>query len=167
MTQITVTPDQPPSVLPADLAQMTVAQLAQLPASQLAEVDRNLQEAMGWLKVARSKFDAALEQRFGLAGREALGASGRDFGSTRLQAEGMQVKFELPKKVSWDQARLKEIAQRIVASGETVESYLDVKLSVSESRYTNWPASLQQQFAPARTVEAGKASIELLGGEGA
>jgi hypothetical protein len=71
------------------------------------------------------------------------------------------VKFDLPKKVSWDQKKLKTIAERIVASGEAVESYLDVKLSVPESRYTNWPPALQQQFADARTVEAGKPSFHI------
>ena len=71
------------------------------------------------------------------------------------------MKFELPKKVSWDQKKLKAIAERIVASGEAVESYLDVKLAVPESRYTNWPPALQQQFADARTVEAGKPTFEL------
>jgi hypothetical protein len=48
-----------------------------------------------------------------------------------------------------------------VASGEAVESYLDVKLTVSETRYTNWPPALQQQFADARTVEAGKPSFHI------
>ena len=69
--------------------------------------------------------------------------------------------FDLPKKVSWDQKQLAEIAERIVASGEKVEGYLDIKLSVSESRYTNWPPALQQQFAAARTVDSGKPAFTL------
>ena len=73
----------------------------------------------------------------------------------------LHLKFELPKKVSWDQKQLAEIAERIVTSGEKVEGYLDIKLSVSESRYTNWPPALQQQFAAARTVDAGKPSFTL------
>ena len=57
--------------------------------------------------------------------------------------------------------QLAEIAERIVASGEKVEGYLDIKLSVSESRFTNWPPALQQQFAAARTVDSGKPSFTL------
>ena len=49
----------------------------------------------------------------------------------------------------------------VAASGEKVEGYLDIKLSVSESRYTNWPPALQQQFAAARTVDSGKPSFTL------
>lgn len=149
------------SIFPADIAEMSVAQLAKLPAQQLHEVDTNLDQAIVWLKSARTKVDAALEQRFGVSGRAALHDIGRDFGTAHIQADGLHVKYELPKKVSWDQKKLKAIAERIAASGEAIESYLDVKFAVSESRYTNWPPALQQQFADARTVEAGKPAITL------
>lgn len=149
------------TVFPADIAEMSIAQLACLPAQQLYEIDTNLDQAIAWLKSARTKVDTALEQRFGAQGREALRDTGRDFGTAHLKADGLHVKFELPKKVSWDQKKLKAIAERIVASGEAVESYLDVKLAVPESRYTNWQPALQQQFADARTVEAGKPTFEL------
>ena len=154
------------TVFPADIAEMSIAQLASLPTQQLYEVDANIDKAITWLKGARTKVDSALEQRFGELGREALRDTGRDFGTAHLKADGLLVKFELPKKVSWDQKKLKAIAERIVASGETVESYLDVKLAISETRYTNWPPSLQQQFADARTVDGGKPTFELSRDEG-
>jgi hypothetical protein len=154
------------SIFPADIAEMSIAQLASLPTQQLYEVDANIDKAITWLKGARTKVDAALEQRFGQQGREALRDSARDFGTAHFNVDGVHVKYELPKKVSWDQKKLKAIAERIVASGESVESYLDVKLAISETRYTNWPPSLQQQFADARTVDAGKATFELSCDEG-
>ena len=149
------------SIFPADIAEMSVSQLANLPAAQLAEVDTNLDQAISWLKAARTKLDTALDQRFGPQGRESLQASGRDFGTTHLNVDGLHVKFDLPKKVVWDQKKLQSIAQRIVSSGEAIENYIDVKLSVSESRYTNWPPALQQQFSDARTVQAGKPVFNL------
>ena len=154
------------SIFPADIADMSIAQLASLPTQQLYEVDANIDKAITWLKGARTKVDSALEQRFGEQGREALRDTARDFGTAHFNVDGVHVKYELPKKVTWDQKKLKAIAERIVASGETVESYLDVKLSISETRYTNWPPSLQQQFADARTVDAGKATFELSRDEG-
>ena len=154
------------TVFPADIAEMSIAQLASLPTQQLYEVDTNIDKAITWLKGARTKVDAALEQRFGELGREALRYTARDFGTAHFNADGVHVKYELPKKVSWDQKKLKAIAERIVASGESVESYLDVKLAISETRYTNWPPALQQQFADARTVDAGKATFELSRDEG-
>jgi len=122
---------------------------------------QNLDAAIDWLKKARTKFDAALDQCYGEQARTALRESGRDFGTAHISDGPLHLKFELPKKVSWDQKQLAEIAERIVASGEKVEGYLDIKLSVSESRFTNWPPALQQQFAAARTVDSGKPSFTL------
>ncbi|PAT41324.1 hypothetical protein [Vandammella animalimorsus] len=146
---------------PADIAEMSIQQLAALPPAQKAEIDKNLTEAIDWLKRARTKFDAALDAAYGEQARTALNESGRDFGTTHIRDGALHLKFELPKKVSWDQKQLSEIAERIVASGEKVEGYLDIKLSVPESRYTNWPPALQQQFAAARTVASGKPSFTL------
>jgi len=63
--------------------------------------------------------------------------------------------------VSWDQPQLAAIAQRIAASGERVEDYLDVEFSVPESRFNNWPTALRSQFEAARTVKPGKPSFRL------
>lgn len=149
------------TLFPADIAVMSVSQLAALPPAQKAEIDKNLDAAIDWLKKARAKFDAALDAAYGEQARAALRASGRDFGTAHISDGPLHLKFELPKKVSWNQQQLAEIAERIVASGEKVEGYLDIKLSVSESRFTNWPPALQQQFAAARTVDAGKPSFTL------
>jgi hypothetical protein len=92
---------------------------------------------------------------------QSLRDSGRDFGTAHVSDGALHVKYELPKKVSWSQPILKEMAERIVASGDKVEDYIDIKLTVSESRYINWPPALQQQFAAARTVEEGKPTITL------
>ena len=45
------------TLFPADIAAMSVGQLAALPAAQKAEINRNLGEALDWLKKARTKFD--------------------------------------------------------------------------------------------------------------
>lgn len=149
------------NVFPADLAEMSVNQLANLPPAQLVEADANLDHLIDWAKKTRAKFDTALNQRFGEQGRTALRDSGRDFGTAHISDGPLHIKFEMPKKVIWNQKQLAEIAERIVSSGEKVEAYIDVKLAVSESRYTNWPPALQQQFAAARTVETGKPSFTL------
>ncbi|MBS4038062.1 MAG: hypothetical protein KGZ46_07945 [Hydrogenophaga sp.] len=149
------------TLYPADLASMTVAQLAAAPIQDLLDAERNVDEAIAFLKPLRAKLDAAKLQRYGEQARTALRDSGRDFGTAHVNDGALHVKYELPKKVTWSQTILKEMAERIVASGDKVEDYIDVKLSVSESRYTNWPTALQEQFAAARTVEEGKPTITL------
>lgn len=146
---------------PADLASMTVAQLVSLPIRDFMESEGHVDEAIAYLKQLRTKLDAAKAQRFGEQARVALREAGRDFGTAHISDGPLHVKFELPKKVNWNQKILKEIAERIVASGDKVEDYIDIKLSVSETRYTSWPTTLQQQFAAARTVDEGKPTITL------
>jgi hypothetical protein len=149
------------TLYPADLANMTVAQLAAAPTQDFLDAERNVDEAIAFLKPLRAKLDAAKLQRYGEQARSVLRDSGRDFGTAHVNDGALHVKYELPKKVSWSQPILKEMAERIVASGDKVEDYIDIKLSVSESRYINWPPALQQQFAAARTVEEGKPTITL------
>jgi len=149
------------SIYPAELAEMSVNQLSNLVPEHLQEASFHLDELIAWGKKARAKMDAALDLRFGRQARSALHESGRDFGVTHLNAGAVHIRYDLPKKVTWSQPILKEIAQRIVTSGDKVEDFIDFKLSVSESRYTNWPSALQEQFARARTVEEGKPSITL------
>ena len=146
---------------PADLAAMSIAQLVALPITDFVDAERNVDEAVAYLKQLRTKLDAAKLQRYGEQARTALRDSGRDFGTAHISDGVLRIKFELPKKTSWNQDMARELAARLVASGDKVEHYFDIKFSVPESRYTNWPPALQQQFAAARTVDAGKPSFTL------
>ena len=145
----------------AGLPDLSVSQMVALPHGRLQELDVLLHEMQTQLKQARERLNAALEQRYGEQGRAALVNSGRDFGVAHLSDGPLRVTYELPKRVSWDQPRLSEIAERIVAAGERVQDYMDVDLSVSESRFNNWPPALKEQFAAARTVKPGKTSFRL------
>jgi hypothetical protein len=149
------------TVLPNVVDELSVQQLAALPVLQKLELQRSLAEASAWLKRANDKFAAALEAAYGETSRAALRASGRDFGTAQGRDGSVEVTFELAKKVKWDQPKLHAIAERIVASGEKVESYIKAELSVSETKWKSWPPVLQEQFAPARTVEPGRVSITL------
>lgn len=149
------------SLYPAELAEMSVNQLANLTPERLQEASFNLDELIAWAKKAKVKLDTALEQRFGEQARHSLLESGRDFGTTHFDEGPLRVTFDLPKRVSWDQKKLADIAERVVAAGERVQDYMDVELSVSESAFNNWPPALKDQFAPARTVKPGKPSYRL------
>ena len=149
------------TVFPAQLNALSIDQLASLPPHQLLEVDANVEQLLDWAKQARTKLDAALDQRYGVQARQELTDSGRDTGTTYVTDGPLRIKFELPKRVTWNQKQLSAIAERIVAAGERIQDYMDVDLAVSESRFNNWPPALKAQFAPARTVKSGKPSYAL------
>jgi hypothetical protein len=148
---------------------ITAPQIAALPADQLHALDLALTALASNLKSARANFNTALVQRFGEAARASLRASGRDFGTTHLDAEGLRVTFELGKRISWDQKKLALIADRIAAAGERLSDYVDVAYSVSETRYGAWPEALCAQFSSARTVQEAspKFTLALTSTEGA
>jgi len=149
-----------------ELPELSVAQIVNLPDARLQELDVALTEMMSWAKAARDRMNAALEQRYGEAARQARMTAGKDFGVIHLEDGRLHITHDLRKVVNWDQAKLAEIARRIADAGDRVEDYLDVELSVPESRYTNWPPALREQFEAARTVKPGKASFRLALGDG-
>jgi len=102
-----------------------------------------------------------LDQRFGEQGRTTLRDSGRDFGTAHISDGPLHIKFEMPKKVSWDQPQLAEIAQRIAAAGDKVGDYIDTDYSIPETRFNAWPTTLKETFAKARTVKPGKTSYRI------
>jgi hypothetical protein len=149
------------TIFPDRLTAMTEADLAALPVEQLYEVHLNLAQLVDWVRKAQAKTHAALQRRYTEREREARAQAGKDFGVVHLQDESIRITVDTPKRVSWDQKQLAAMAKRIADSGDRVEDYLDIEFSVPESRFTNWPTALREQFAPARTVKPGKRSYEL------
>ncbi|BBE50800.1 hypothetical protein OYT1_ch1243 [Ferriphaselus amnicola] len=154
------------TLTPSTLPDLSVSQLAALSQQELQEFDISLAMLATWVKLSRDRLNTALEQRYGEQARTALLESGRDFGVTHLSDGQLRVTYELPKRVSWDQAQLSKIAERIVAAGDRIQDYMDVDLSVSESRFNNWPPALKEQFSAARTVKPGKPTFRLARVEG-
>jgi hypothetical protein len=151
------------------LAEMSVAQIAALPPEQLQEAHSNLLILQSVVKGVLERFHAALDQRYAEPATAARRASGKDFGVCHLSEGQLQVTADVPKKVTWDQALLAEIAQRIAAAGDPVSDYIDTDYSIPESRYNAWPSTLKETFSKARTVKPGKTSyrLALIPGSGA
>jgi hypothetical protein len=154
MNDITIFPDR--------LTAMTEADLAALPAEQLCEVHVNLAQLVDWVKKAQAKVHTAMQRRYAEQERAARLEAGKDFGTVRFQDGCVRVAVDTPKRVSWDQKQLAAMAERIAASGDRIEDYLDVEFSVPESRFNNWPTALREQFSEARTVKPGKRAFELV-----
>ena len=75
------------------------------------------------------------------------------------------IKFNVPKRVKWDQELLSAIYDRLKSGNEDPTEYIKVSFDVPENKYKNWPEFIRAEFEPARTVEAGKVSIKLEGDE--
>ncbi len=79
----------------------------------------------------------------------------------RIDDHGQTVKCEVKRIVEWDQAKLRQLARNIAASGDIPEQYMTISYKVSETNYNSWPAPLRQQFEGARSVRPAKPSFRL------
>lgn len=146
----------------AQLDQMPIGEIANLPVEQLAM----LLEDVAALKAQAKRYDdwmnGALTIRYGEKAQAARLAEGKDTGTVRVKDSGMAVVCDLPKKVEYSQAKLRE-ALRIIESweGEDPADYIEIKLGVSETKYNAWPATIRKVFEPARTVSTGRPSYKL------
>lgn len=156
----------PPQDMPAsadNLQNLTVQQIASLPAADLARLQQEATAGFRKAKAVVDWLDGALSLRYRDRAHQARAQAEKDTGTVRFEDNGFTVVAELPKRVKWDQQRLKEIADLIATSwGENPADYVKVKFDVSERAYDSWPPRLKELFTPARTVETGKASYELV-----
>ena len=151
----------------AGIDAMSVGELAILPAATLASLKAQVQQIYEEAHRLDDKLDAALDYRYGPRAHQARAAQDKDTGTVRFEDNSFIIVAELPKRVKWHQQRLKELVELIRSGwGEDPADYVKVKFEVSERAYESWPARLKELFTPARTVETGKPSYELLPAEG-
>ena len=145
----------------ADLERLPIAAVASLPADQLVllqdEVDGLLDQAR---RLAR-RLEAALSLRYAERLEGLRRALEKDTGTIRFHDGEVVVVADIPRKVAWDQAQLAALVERIRAQGEDSADYVEVVYRVPERRYTAWPATIREAFAPARTVRPGKPDFRL------
>jgi hypothetical protein len=160
-------PREEGTVFVADLPALAVQQIADLPASELARLS---QEAEANLRIAQSitaSLEDALDYRYGARAKQVRAADAKDTGTVRFEDNGFTVVADLPKRVKWDQQRLKKLVDLIGSSwGEDPADYVKIKFEVSERAYESWPPRLKESFTPARTVETGRPSYELIPPDG-
>lgn len=146
-----------------ELRNFSVQEIADLPAFALFRLQGSAMANLRRAKELADWLDGALAIRYKDRATQARAQAEKDTGTVRFEDNGFTVVAELPKRVKWDQQRLKEIADLIATSwGENPADYVKVKFDVSERAYDSWPRRLKELFTPARTVETGKASYELV-----
>ena len=158
-------PENIPSV--DDMLNMPVTELALMPPNLLAAVQAEIDVAMDRMKAVTERFALALEVRYAARASECRGREGKDTGTIRFEDDGVTVIADLPKRISWDQGKLAQIAENIASAGEDPAEFIDTKLSVSERKFDALPESWRKGFEPARTVRSGKPKFRLVLNEGA
>ena len=108
-------------------------------------------------RVIEDKVRSALDRKYGTRAQQRRAEENKDTGTVRFEDNGFVVIADLPKRVKWDQEKLKHAAEIIRSGwGDDPADYIKVKLEVSEAAFANWPRPVRELFIPARTVETGR-----------
>lgn len=145
----------------AELRQMTVTEAASLPIDILHALVEDVAAQKADTKRLDDKLTDALSQRYSDKAAAYRLADGKDTGRISLPDGDFIVRADLPKKVTWDQAKLASAVEVVLAWGESPGDYITTKLDVSETKFNAWPTTIRRVFEPARTVGVGKATFSI------
>jgi hypothetical protein len=148
----------------SDLAVMTehirhldVEAIAALTAPELACIMDDLAEQKASLALIEDKVRNALDRKYGARAQQRRAEENKDTGTVRFEDSGFVIVADLPKRVKWNQDKLKHAVEIIRTSwGDDPADYVKVKLDVSEAAFANWPRPVRELFIPARMVETGR-----------
>ncbi|MEW8415678.1 MAG: hypothetical protein AB2690_00275 [Candidatus Thiodiazotropha endolucinida] len=140
----------------------SVAELTGLPTKDLMQLQAAATNALQKAKELKDWIDGSIALKYEAQAKALRAQTGKDTGTVHFDDDGVRVTTNLPKKPVWDQKKLSEIAKRITANGDDPSEYLDITYKVAERKYTAWPESLRESFAPARTLKTGKATFQLI-----
>ncbi|MDP1604855.1 MAG: hypothetical protein Q8M03_16505 [Legionella sp.] len=141
---------------------LTMERLADLSPSELACLSRDLAEQKAKLAALDERLTSAFDLRYGARAAQRRAEMGKDTGAVRFDDNGFVVVADLPKRVKWDQEKLRHAIEIISSSwNDDPADYVKTKLEVSERAYANWPRVVRELFQPARTVETGKPSYKI------
>jgi hypothetical protein len=145
------------AVMTEHVRDLDMEAIAVLTAPELACILDDLAEQKASLALIEDKLRSALDLKYGGRARQRRAEEGKDTGTVRFDDNGFVVIADLPKRVKWDQEKLKHAAEIIRSGwGDDPSGYIRVKLEVSESAFANWPRPVRELFIPARTVETGR-----------
>lgn len=150
--------------LPDILTEITESPLEALATAALPELDRLFRE-LALVKERTRLCEATLQSAMHLRYRECANLlrqrAGKSTGTVRFEESGFVIVSDLPKKVEYDQPKLKAAVETLRSWGENPEDYITLEVKVSEAKYNAWPPAIRALFEPARTLGTGKPSYKL------
>jgi hypothetical protein len=140
---------------------LSVADMTVLAAQDLMRLQLAAAEYLRKAKDLKDWIDGAIALKYDAQAKALRAQLGKDTGTVHFDNGGIRITNDLPKKPVWDQKKLSEIAARIAANGDDPTEFLDIAYKVAERKYTAWPESLREVFAPARTLKTGRPTFRL------
>lgn len=145
-----------------EVGQLNMGQLEIMPLGELDRLNQAIAELKETVLHYEQQLHTAEHRRFVDRANKLRAQMDKPTGTVRFDEDGFTVVADLPKRVAYDQQKLKAAVEALVRWGENPDDYVSVEIKVSESKYTAWPPAVRQLFEPARTLKTGKPSYKLL-----
>ena len=144
------------------LGEMSVDQLQTLTLEQLHEI-------LVWVKRSKNDirgYEGALHQelasRFKARAAQVRSRLGKETGAARFTQDGFTVLADLPKRVEYDQKKLRIAVDELRAQGKDPLDYVAFEISITEAAWNGFDGVGRACFQEARTVKTGKQTFELI-----
>ncbi len=141
-----------------------VAELAARSGEELATLVKDTEKALSQLQVQKDWLESVIAYKYVFKASQVRAQLQQDYGLINFEDDGVRVLVDQPREVSWDQAQLKIIAQRILEQGEDPSEFLDVHYSVPQEKFDQWPQEIRRSFEPALQIKQGRCTYKLVGG---
>src|SRR5690606_28180225 len=100
-----------PVVITEQIRDLTIPDIAALSAPELACLIDDLAIQKAALRRVEETLDAALDRRYGPRAHQCRAEAGKDAGTVRFEDHGFVIIADLPKRVKWDQDKLRHAAE--------------------------------------------------------
>ena len=148
-----------------DLATMTPQDIAGFPVGLLSELVDDLAAQQEHVKKIKTVLDAGIQEKYGSSAASIRAEDGKDTGTVRIEDGDFTVISNLPKKVKWDESILINAFNGM--DPDMARHYAKVTYKVDERKFEAAPPEVRAMLLKARTLDTGKETIKIEGGDDA
>lgn len=144
-----------------NVCEFPVRQLSELSAQELRQMIHDASAEFKKAKRCKEHIEDAVAYKYRTLAMTMRQQQKKETGVIHFQDGEIPITSDLPKKPTWDQEKLADIAKKISANGEDPTEYMEITYKIAERKYSAWPESLRESFAPARVMNTGKAAYTI------
>jgi len=144
-----------------ELIHATIGELSKYDADKLYEMHRRIEAEFANARKKKDWIEAAITFKYEEKVKAKRLRMQKDTGVIAIEDGEYIVQNNVPKRVEWDQRKLKTIIADLEVEGADIDALVQTSYNILENSFKTWPTFLQNKFLPARTVKLGKATIRL------
>lgn len=141
------------------LDRLSPVELADMPPGVLADLSVLLDHDSEILKKRTANFEAALERKYAMSAYSHRQQKGVDHGTVQFADGEYMVKVNAPKRVKWDQAKLRAALDSM--ERDEAAHFAKVEIKIDERKFDAALPYIRDRLMVARTVETGKVNYQL------